>query len=180
VLESPKAKVHRQLQPLYDGAKGNTLSLALFKPKRERIHELLWQACEREWNAAKVAVLRNDAAQGRLLDNEHWRQTFKLIRKLPYDFCYRFKDADRRESKMRVLDWDLGRFYWFCARDNQESFACSGVWKRYFDEFRRTDLHFVLGTIHRFHTWVIVGVLPFPSESQMDRSLPPPNASVCY
>jgi len=42
--------------------------------------------------------------------------------------------------------------------------------QKYFDEFTKKDLHFFLGTTQQFHfiapnPWVIIGVLPIPSES---------------
>jgi hypothetical protein len=155
-------KVYDRLQPLVEGAKANTISLALFKPKR--VHEFYWEECEREWDPKKIAVMMNHAAQGILTEPEHWR-TLKLIPKLPYDFWYRFTDADGKESNMRVLDWELGQYFWEMDRleaPTLKSFVPIRVGKRYFEEFRKTDLHFFLGTIHRFQTWTIVGVVPIP------------------
>jgi len=159
------AKVYDRRRDLFEGAKANTVSLAVFKPKR--IHEFLIKPCKREWDAAKMAARKNNAAQGSLFDGEHWQRPVELIPKLPYDFSYPFTDAAGR-SKMRVLDWELGEFYDESQKQELKSLVCPRVHKKYFDEFRGTDLHFVLGTIHRYKTWVIVGVLPFPFENRMD------------
>jgi len=34
--------------------------------------------------------------------------TFKVIPKLPYSFSYEFEDADRKKSKLQILDWEIG------------------------------------------------------------------------
>jgi hypothetical protein len=44
-------------------------------------------------------------APERTLRRETWRETFKVIPKLPYSFACEFEDADRRKSSMQILDW---------------------------------------------------------------------------
>ncbi len=162
-----KVKVHRHLQPLLDGAKANTMSLALFKPAK--IVDFVWEACERDWDAAKVAAMRDMASQGELFADEQWRQTFRLMPKLPYNFSYRFEDADGKRSELQVLDWETGQLFHNCLRDarGDEAVALAKVRQKYMDSFLKTDLHFFLGTMKEFHgfspnPWVIIGVLPIP------------------
>jgi hypothetical protein len=165
------AQVFKHLQPLIDGARANSLSLAVFKPTR--ILDFIWEEEEREWDPGKVAELRNRSLQGVLFEEDAWRQTFKLIKKLPYNFSYRFSDAEGRESEMQILDWEAGQLYWSCMRQygNDEGIVLSKVREKYFTEFLRKDLHFFLGTTQQFHAWasnpwVVVGVLPIPHEHQ--------------
>lgn len=167
------AKVYTRLQALIDGAKANELSLAVFKPTR--IKGFVWETEEREWDSGKVAEIRNRTQQMELFADETWRQTFKVIPKLPYSFSYRFEDADGRDSEMQVLDWEAGALYWNCLRDSNgdENTALEKVRAKYLDEFRDKDLHFFLGTTQQFHffapnPWVIIGVFPIPHEAQMD------------
>lgn len=162
-----KVQVHRHLQPLLDGAKANTMSLALFKPAK--IIDFVWEACERDWDAAKVAAMRDMASQGELFADEQWRQTFRLMPKLPYNFSYRFEDADGKRSELQVLDWETGQLFHNCLRDarGDEAVALAKVRQKYMDSFLKTDLHFFLGTMKEFHgfspnPWVIIGVLPIP------------------
>lgn len=162
-----KVQVHRHLQPLLDGAKANTMSLALFKPAK--IIDFVWEACERDWDAAKVAAMRDMASQGELFADEQWRQTFRLMPKLPYNFSYRFEDADGKRSELQVLDWETGQLFHNCLRDarGDEAVALTKVRQKYMDAFLKTDLHFFLGTMKEFHgfspnPWVIIGVLPIP------------------
>ncbi|MFH0907388.1 MAG: hypothetical protein V1929_01315 [bacterium] len=166
-----KATVHTRLQALIDGAKANTLSLAVFKPAN--ILDFVWEEETREWDAAKLAEMRNQSNQGELFAEEAWRQAFQVIPKLPYSFSYRFADADGRESEMQVLDWEAGALFWNCLRRHgDEKTALEKVRAKYLDEFCRTDVHFFLGTTQQFHfvapnPWVIIGVFPIPHEPQL-------------
>ncbi|MDI1314741.1 hypothetical protein [Prosthecobacter sp.] len=162
-----KVKVHHRLQPLLDGAKANTLSLALFKPAK--IIDFISEPCERNWDEAKVSAMRDMASQGELFGDEQWRQTFRLMPKLPYNFSYRFEDADGKRSELQVLDWETGQLFHNCLRDarGDEALALAKVRQKYMDSFLKTDLHFFLGTMKEFHgfspnPWVIIGVLPIP------------------
>jgi hypothetical protein len=109
-----RATVYTRLQVLIDGAKANTLSLAVFKPAR--ILDFVWEEETREWDTAKLAEMRNQTNQGELFAEEAWRRTFQVIPKLPYSFSYRFADADGRESELQVLDWEAGALFWNCQR----------------------------------------------------------------
>lgn len=104
-----RAKVFDRLEPLMIGAKANELSLAVFKPTK--IRDFIWEEDEREWKPEKLAQTRDKARQVELFTEEAWRETFKVIPKVPYAFSYRFEDADGRESTMQVLDWECGQLF---------------------------------------------------------------------
>ena len=76
------ARVHTRLQSLIEGAKANELSLAVFKPTK--ITGFVWEAEERSWDESKLAEMRNRANQGEMFAEEAWRETFKVIPKLPF------------------------------------------------------------------------------------------------
>lgn len=165
------AKVFKSLQPLINGAKENSLSLAVFKPTR--ILNFIWEKEEREWDPSKVAQLRNRTRQGVLFEEDAWQQLFRLIEKLPYSFSYRFVDAEGKASEMQILDWEIGQLFRKCLKrcGNNEAAALAKVKEKYFVEFMRKDLHFFLGTTQQFHArasnpWVVIGVLPIPHEYQ--------------
>lgn len=166
--------VFTRLSEVIDGAKSNTMSLATFKPT-----EILEFHCEeedREWDPEKVARMRKEALQGELFPEDEWRRTFKLIPKLPYRFSYRFRDADGTESKLMILDWEIGALYWNCVKDHNEAQALEKVREKYFGEFLKKDLHFFLGTTQQFHSyapnpWLIIGVFPIPHQTQLDLGL---------
>jgi hypothetical protein len=170
-----KVKVYDRLEPLLTGAKENKLSLAMFKPAR--IRGFIWEDEERDWNQDKVAEMRDKTRQAEMFKEETWRETFKIIPKLPYSFSYQFEDADGRKSTMQVLDWECGQLYWSCLRRNNphhdEATALEKVKAKYLDEFGKRDLHFFLGTTQQFHQfapnpWVIVGVFAPPHQHQME------------
>ncbi len=166
------AKVYDRLQPLLDGAKDNTVSLAVFKPAK--VLDFFWEEDDREWNSDKVAQMREQARQKQMFTEDAWKEMFNPIRKLPYAFSYRFEDADGRESEQQVLDWECGQLYWNCLKTSgSEREALQKVRAKYFEEFRQQDLHFFLGTTQQFHgfapnPWVIVGVFPPPHVKQLD------------
>jgi hypothetical protein len=166
-----KAAVYTRLQTMIDGAKANTMSLAVFKPAR--ITDFIWEEEEREWDAAKLAEMRNRANQGEMFAEEAWRQTFDVIRKMPFSFSYRFEDEAGKASELQVLDWEVGALFWNCLQscDGDEVAARAKVRQKYFDDFLQKDLHFFLGTTQEFHfrapnPWVIIGVFPIPHERQ--------------
>jgi hypothetical protein len=167
------SKVYRRLQTLIDGAKENVISLAVFKPKK--VTNFVWEQEEREWDVAKVAEMRNRTNQAELFSEETWRQTFRIIPKLPYSFSYEFEDADGKSSILQILDWEIGALFWNCLRQcgGDERKALEKVKIKYADQFLKTDLHFFLGTTQQFHfvapnPWVIIGVFPIPHETQRE------------
>lgn len=165
------ARVYDRLDELIAAAKANELSLAVFKPTR--ILDFFWEDDERQWDSDKVRQMREATKQYELFADNTWRETFRLIEKLPYSFSYKFEDATGRQSELQVLDWETGALYWNCLRsaDGDEPKALTKVRNKYFDEFTKKNLHFFLGTTQQFHfvapnPWVIIGVFPIPHEQQ--------------
>ncbi len=166
------AKVYTRLDDLIAGAKASELSLAVFKPTR--IHGFVWEKETREWDLAKLQEMRKISNQLDLFADNAWRETFRVIRKLPYSFSYDFEDATGRRSTLQVLDWEVGALYWNCLQSagGNEPKALGKVRHKYLNAFRDKDLHFFLGTTQQFHfvapnPWVIIGVFPIPHERQM-------------
>ena len=165
------AQVYDRLDSLIEGAKRNTLSLAVFKPTQ--VIDFVWKSEDRDWDEEKLRQMRTLYSQLALFEDNSWRQTFKLIPKLPYSFSYRFEDSTGKRSKLQVLDWEAGALYWNCLKSTEEDedAALAKVKNKYFDTFLKTDLHFFLGTTQQFHRvapnpWVIVGMFPAPDDLQ--------------
>ncbi len=167
------ARVYTKLSDLIDGAKANQMSLAVFKPAK--VMDLVWEEEEsRDWDQDKLREMREQTQQMELFEDEAWRQTFKIIPKLPYNFSYRFQDENGKASELQILDWEIGALFWNCRRKakGDEKQALAKVREKYLTAFLKTDLHFFLGTMQRFHgfsqnPWIIIGVLPIPQETQM-------------
>ena len=165
--------VYGSLDELIKAAKNNVSSLAVFKPAR--LIDFEWEETERKWDTGKLEAMRAIANQPDLFDDQSWSRTFRIVDKVPYNFYYRIQDADRRESRMRILEWQLGALYRNCLRsaEGDETKALAKVRQKYFDEFVKTDLHLFLGTTLAWHSrapnpWTIVGVLPIPHQKQPD------------
>jgi len=162
-----KAKVYDRLGELIQAAHDNTLSLSVFKP--EKILDFISDETDRDWEPEKIDEMRSKSDQGELFGSENWRDTLKLIPKLPYKFSYRFTDQEGKQSTLQVLDWETGQLYWNCLRsaEGDEGTALQKLRQKYFDAFVKTDLHFFLGTTLNYHSWasnpwVIIGVFPAP------------------
>ncbi len=167
------AKVYTNMDALIIDAKRNITSLAIFKPTR--VIDFISESEEREWDESKVAEMRGFYNQLDLFDDNEWRRTFKLIKKLPYSFSYRFEDDRGRSCQLQILDWEIGALYWNCFKEPgiDDRQVLEKVRAKYFDTFVQKDLHFYLGTTQQFHflapnPWVIVGVLPIPYEYQKE------------
>jgi hypothetical protein len=162
-----KAQVYDRLGYLIEAAHANQFSLAVFKPTT--ILDFVWEEADRDWDPTKVEEMRSRTEQGELFATENWKDTLKLIPKLPYKFFYCFADQQGRKSRLQVLDWETGQLYWNCLKnaEGDEGIALRKVRQKYFDAFITTDLHFFLGTTRGFHgwasnPWVIIGVFPAP------------------
>ena len=158
-------RVYSRLDEVIDAAKKNEISLCVFKPTRVR--ELIWEQEDSNWDPKKLRGMREFHSQLGLFEDNEWRKTFRLIRKLPYSFSYRFNDATGRESTLQILDWEIGALFWKCLKmaNGDEAQALGKVREKYFDTFVKTDLHFFLGTTQQWHAvapnpWVIIGVFP--------------------
>lgn len=167
-----KARVYDNLEELIARAKANQISLAVFKPAR--VIDFVVEEDEREWDMGRVKEMRDASKQHDLFADNTWRETFRIIPKLPFKFSYRFVDSAGKKSEQQILDWEIGALYWNCLRASggNEATAIAKVRQQYMDEFGEKDLHLFLGTTQQWHQvavnpWVIVGVLPIPKELQM-------------
>jgi hypothetical protein len=166
-----RARVYTNLAQLIAAAKANEASLAVFRPTK--IIDFLSEAEDREWDPKKLRAMRERTKQLDFYAEETWRDTFRVIPKLPFSFSYRFEDDAGKKSTMHVLDWETGALYWNCLRaaDGNETIARAKVRQKYVDEFGKKDVHFFVGTTQEWHfrapnPWVIVGVFPIPHELQ--------------
>lgn len=169
-----RGRVWTDLTALIENGKRDEVSLATFKPARMLGFE--WQPAEEaSWDAAKLAAVEAQLRQRDFFDAEVINEDFRPVRKLPYDFYYRFQDERGRESRMRILDWEIGALYWNCLEGagGDEAVALEKVRLRYEAEYFAKDLHLFLGTTYEWHSrapnpWVIIGVFPPPVQKQLE------------
>ncbi|MBK8262715.1 MAG: hypothetical protein IPK80_15445 [Nannocystis sp.] len=166
-----KSRVYTRLDALIADAKSNTASLGVFRPAR--VLGLVVEEDERDWKPERVEAMRNKSRQFELFSDNAWRETFRLVRKVPWKWSYRFEDEAGTQSTLQILDWEIGALYWKClerARGDEDE-AKAKVRVKYLDQFLKTDLHFFVGTTQQWHSvapnpWVIIGVFHGPHETQ--------------
>jgi hypothetical protein len=96
---------------------------------------------------------------------------------LPYEFVYRFtcRDDRCRGHEMQVFDWELGQAYRNFRRRYVERQGPDGweskLRQKYEIELPGRDLHLLVGTHHRWGSWLIVGVVapPYPEVRRAER-----------
>lgn len=171
--------VYTNLTDLIQSAKDKRYktSLAVVRPKN--VIDFIWEPCEREWDKKKVDKIIANQAQGNLFDIEETREIFRIVRKLPYKFSYKFTTEDNIERTIMIEDWELGALYWNClARANgNENEACRKVKEKYFNYmYHQRDLYFFMGTNFVYHNvsqnpFIIVGTFYPPKVDSIQPSL---------
>ena len=144
-------KVYTNLSELIAEAKDRKIctSLAVFKPSE--ILDVKIKPCEREWSKEKLATLQ----QLSIFDSVKTDKP-QVVKKLPYEFSYIFKDNEGKQSTLMIEDWELGLLYWNCRKKYEghdaETRACADVKYKYLNDFAKTkDIHLYLGTTQTFH-----------------------------
>lgn len=142
-------KIYTNLTELISNAKdkSNLTSLAVFKPTE--IIDVKIKDSEREWSKEKLATLQ----QLSIFDSIKTDKP-QVVRKLPYEFSYAFKDDAGKQATLMIEDWELGQLYWNCLKrhEGNEAKACADVKQKYFNDFAKTkDLHLFLGTTQTYH-----------------------------
>ena len=168
-------KIYTNLQELYDKAKSDGTSLAVFKPTK--ILDFSSEPIDRDWDPERVTILKSLSKQLNLFQTpEEIEEEYRIVPKVPYKFSYTFKDDTGRQSTLMIEDWETGMLYFRCLRraKGNEKIALSKVREKYYDDFAGTkDLHFFLGTTLKFHMvsrtpFLIIGTFhaPMPPSTQ--------------
>lgn len=113
-----------------------------------------------DWTDDERAKLLQEQQQGSLFDAVEDQRALKTLKKLPFDFHYRYvceTAAGTTEHRHKLVDWEAGALYWKVRHrpDWQVAFR-----QKFTTGFGDRDLLFLMGTIHRFpKQWLIVSVL---------------------
>lgn len=171
--------VHYNMKDLISEAKNpnKSTSLAVFKAKE--VIDFVWEPCEREWDKKKLDKVIANQAQGSLFDVEETKKIFNVVRKLPYEFSYKFTAEGGTQHKLMIEDWELGMSFWnnLANSNGDEELACQKVKHKFFDElYKKRDLYFLLGTTKKFHNvglnpFIIIGVFYPPKSEGIQLSL---------
>lgn len=98
------------------------------------------------------------------------------LERLPYEFKYRFRCADEactRPHEMVILDWEIAQAYRRWRSGYGEAGWRQALREKYLEELPGRELHLILGTHHRYGSWMIVGVfaIPYPKVVEQDHRL---------
>lgn len=140
-------------------------TLALLRPGR--IVKLdITPVSSPEWTEDEKANLVRLQQQEDLFDDTD-KKSVAQLRKLPYDFHYRYEcqtDEGPKAFRHKIVDWEIGALYWNVHRKHGAN------WEKPFREkleafLPAQDLMFLLGTIHRFpDQWLIVSLIYPPTQ----------------
>lgn len=166
--------IYTNIQLLIDKAKSDGTSLAVFKPTK--ILDFIVEPDDREWDPKKLASLQSQSKQLNLFQTiEEIEAEFRVVKKVPHKFSYRFEDDSGRKSKLMIEDWEIGMLYFNCLlrAHGDEGVAIAKVREKYYNMFLKRDLYFFLGTTKKFHNvapnpFIIVGIfcppMPLPNK----------------
>jgi hypothetical protein len=149
------------------------LSLATFKPTE--IVDFTFEEDEREWDQDKLLTIEAKAQQNDLFQDNS--RCFKVVKKLPYKFRYRFKDDTGKERKMMISDWEIGALYWneLKRHGGNEKKTLESVRTKYLHQLvENRDTHLFVGTSQRWDSlnapnpFIIVGVFSPPIALQKE------------
>ncbi|MGY0196901.1 hypothetical protein ACWA7J_17675 [Leptothrix sp. BB-4] len=116
-----------------------------------------------DWTDDEKAKLLQEQMQGNLFDAGEEQRTLWTLKKLPFDFHYRYECESAAGLSVhlhKLVDWEAGALYWNIRHkpDWQSLFR-----QKFVTDFGRRDVLFLLGTMHRFPgQWLIVSVLYLP------------------
>ena len=126
-------------------------------------------AISSDWTKSEIAKLISAQQQVDLFDATD-AKSIATLKKLPFDFHYRYVcsvDGIDKEYRHKIVDWEIGALYWNVRRSHGEN------WEKPFREklevqLPKTDLMFLMGTIHRFpDQWLIVSLI-YPPRQQSE------------
>ena len=135
-------------------------TLALLRPSRVVDLEIS-PVTQPNWTEDEVRKLLKQQSQPGLFDDGD-KIALRTLKKLPFAFHYRYEcdgPDGPKAYRHKIVDWEAGALFWTCRRNY------GADWERpfrakLFDDLGSKDLHFLMGTIHRFpDKWLIVSLI---------------------
>lgn len=122
----------------------------------------------KDWTDDELDKLEQAQKQGGLFDSET-KQDIKLLKKLPYDFYYRYRCRSGegfQDFRHKIVDWEVGALYWRSRDAHGENWE-QHVRSKLEEEFASKDLMFLMGNQHRFQDqWLIISLIYPPYQRQ--------------
>lgn len=167
--------VYTNLSEIISKAKNEKISLVTFKPAK--ILDFIVEPDDPEWDPKRLASLQMQSRQFDLFKStEEIEEEFRVVKKIPYKFSYKFEDDSGRKSKLMIEDWEIGMLYLNCLNraNGNEEVAINQVKRKFKDEFAERDIYFFLGTTLQHHyrsknPFIIIGVFYPPKLPPYDQ-----------
>jgi len=146
------------------------LSLALLRPKR-LVGLDISKARNPDWTDEEREKLLQEQMQGNLFDEIEERRQVKQLRKVPFDFHYRYvydTPEGEKERKHKIVDWEAGALFWKCRERHGTD------WEKPFrakleEDLGAKDLMFLMGNQHRFQDqWLIISLVYPPKQKPVE------------
>ena len=146
------------------------VSIGLLRPKRILGLEI-FKARSQDWTEEERKKLMREQMQGHLFSEDEARCQVKKLRKVPFDFYYRFVcdlPEGEKEEKHKIVDWEAGALFWNCQS------RYGGGWEAPFrakleEQLGSKDLMFLMGNQHRFQDqWLIISLIYPPKQKQAE------------
>ncbi len=153
------------------------LSLALMRPKRVVSLEIV-DARNSDWTDDEREKLLRYEMQGQLFSDIEVKKMTQTLRKVPFDFYYRYvcdTPDGEKEFKHKIVDWEAGVLYWNCQRSHGAN------WQQPFrakleEDLGGKELMFLMGNQHRFQDqWLIISLIYPPKRKPVEET---PQASL--
>lgn len=161
-----KLPLFESFDTLEEARQKHGITLALLRPKRVIALELKPVATP-EWTEEEKDKLLKMQLQGDLFSSEVEKKSIAQLRRLPYDFYYRY-ECDPPNGPVvdrhKIVDWEIGALYWNVHRRHGQDWE-KPFRKKLEEELPSGDLMFLMGTIHRFpDQWLIVSLIYPPRQ----------------
>lgn len=136
-------------------------TLALIKPRG--VMELEIVKGEAEWTQEELDKLRQGYIQGSLFDNVgDANKEIAELKKIPFRFYYHYEidePGPTQVERLMITDWEAGALYLNCVASHGEQWE--KPFRAQYEAFIDSkDLHFLVGTVHRFpNQWLLISVI---------------------
>jgi hypothetical protein len=149
-------------------AKG--LSIAIIKPKKLLGLDIS-KARNQGWTEEEQQKLTREQMQGDLFTEAEAQQQVKELRKVPFDFHYRYlcdTPDGEKEYRHKIVDWEAGALFWNCHQKHGANWELPFRAKLE-NDLGEKDLMFLMGNQHRFQDqWLIISLIYPPKRKQLE------------
>ena len=120
-----------------------------------------------DWTDEERKKLEASERQNGLFDAADQRE-LAMLRKIPFSFhyCYTCKvGGETKEYRHKIADWEAGALYRNCVRNYGDDWEAP-FRRKLGEALPAADLHFLMGTIHRFpKQWLIISLIYPPRKT---------------